>query len=69
MDVFEKRLTPEQQADPRFAFRVFMVHRTANRSPGADMAVELVPPGSNVAEKMNIVLKEVESANTFPARL
>ena len=69
MDVFEKRLTPEQQADPRFAFRVFMVHRTANRSPGADMAVELVPPGSNVAEKMNIVLKEVEKRKYLPSEV
>jgi hypothetical protein len=33
MGTFERQLTPEQQADPRFAFRVFMVHRTANRAP------------------------------------
>lgn len=30
MDGFEGRLTPEQQVDPRYAFRVFMVGRTAN---------------------------------------
>ena len=42
MDAFERQLTPEQQADPRFAFRVFMVHRIATRATGADLAVELV---------------------------
>jgi hypothetical protein len=33
MDSFERKLTPEQQADPRFAYRVFMVHRTAIARP------------------------------------
>src|SRR6202000_2782823 len=34
---FEGRLTPEQQADPRYAFRVFMVHKASNRAPSADL--------------------------------
>jgi hypothetical protein len=59
MDSFERKLTPEQQADPRFAYRVFMVHRTANRTPGADLAVELVPPGSDIAEKFNITIRSL----------
>lgn len=69
MDGFEGRLTPEQQADPRYAFRVFMVHKTANREPGADMAVEIVPPGSDVAEKFNIALKEVEKKKYLPSKI
>ena len=69
MDGFEKRLTSEQQADPRYAFRVFMVHKTANREPGADMAVELVAPGSNVAEKFNFALKEVEKKKYLPGEI
>jgi len=69
MDGFEKQLTPEQQADPRFAFRVYMVGRTANRAPGADLAVELVPPGSDVAEKFNIALKEVEKKKYLPGEI
>ena len=69
MDGFEGRLTPEQQADPRYAFRVFMVHKTANREPGADMAVEIVPPGSDVAEKFNIALKEVEKKKYLPSEI
>ena len=66
MDNFEQNLTPEQQADPRFAFRVFMVHKTANRSPGADLAVEIVQPGSDIAEKFNMALKEVEKKKYLP---
>lgn len=66
MDKFEQNLTPEQQADPRFAFRVFMVHKNANRSPGADLAVEIVPPGSDVAEKFAMALKEVEKKKFLP---
>ncbi len=69
MDGFEGRLTPEQQADPRYAFRVFMVGRTANRAPSADLAVEIVPPGSEVAEKFNIALKEVEKKKYLPSEI
>lgn len=66
MDAFEGKLTPEQHADSRYAFRVFMIHKTANRAPSADLAVELVPPGSDVAEKFNIALKEVEKKKYLP---
>ncbi|MGH7225364.1 MAG: DUF3644 domain-containing protein, partial [Gemmataceae bacterium] len=69
MDAFERQLTPEQQADPRFAFRVFMVHKTANRAQGADLAVELVPPGSAIAEKFNLALKEVEKRKYLPKEI
>ena len=69
MDTFERQLTPEQQADPRFAFRVFMVHKTANRAPGADLAVELVPPGSGITEKINLALKEVEKRKYLPKEI
>ncbi len=69
MDDFEKNLTPEQLADPRFAFRVFMIHKTANRLPGADLAVEIVPPGSDVAAKFNFALKEVEKRKYLPKEI
>lgn len=67
MDGFEDRLTPERQADPRYAFRVYMVGRTANRAPSADLAVEIVPSGSAVEEKFNITLKEVEKMKYLPS--
>ena len=69
MDEFERHLTAEEQADPRFAFRVFMVHKTANRAPGADFAVELVPLGSDIAEKFNLALKEVEKRKYLPTEI
>jgi hypothetical protein len=69
MDEFERNLTAEQQADPRFAYRVFMVHKTANRAPGADLAVELVPPGSEIADKFNLALKEVEKRKYLPSEI
>ncbi len=69
MNEFEDRLTPEQQADPRYAFRVFMVGRTANRTPSADMAVEIVAPDSEIAEKFNIALKEVEKKKYLPKEI
>jgi hypothetical protein len=53
MYTFERELTDEQRADPRFAFRVLMVHRTATRPSGADLAVELVAPGSAEASEIN----------------
>lgn len=69
MNNFEEGLTPEQQADPRFAYRVYMVPKSANRAPGADLAVELVPPGSDIAEKVNLVLKEVEKKKYLPGQI
>lgn len=69
MDEFERELTPEQQADPRFAYRLFMVHKTANRAPGADLAVELVPAGSKIAEKFHLALKEVEKRKYLPSEI
>jgi hypothetical protein len=66
---FEQDLTPEQQVDPRFAYRVFMIHKTANRAPGADLAVELVQPGSDLADKFNMALKEVEKRKYLPAEV
>lgn len=69
MEGFEQKLTPEQQDDPRFAYRVFMIRKTANRAPGADLAVELVPPGSDVEEKFSMALKEVEKRKYLPTEI
>jgi hypothetical protein len=46
-----------------------MVHKTANRAPGADLAVELVPSGSDIAEKFNLALKEVEKRKYLPKEI
>lgn len=69
MDGFEQRLTLEEQADPRFAHRVYMIHKTANRAPGADLAVELIVPGSEVDNKFAFALKEVEKKKYLPSEI
>lgn len=69
MDSFERQLTREEQDDPRFALRYFMVHKTANRAPGADLAVEIVQPGSDIADKFNLALKEVEKRKYLPSEI
>jgi hypothetical protein len=69
MDRFEQHLTPEQRADPRYAYRVYMVHKSANRPGGADLAVELVPAGSDISEKFNLALKEVEKKKYLPTEV
>lgn len=69
MKGFERHLTPEQQADPRYAFRVFMVNKIVNRAPSADLAVEIVPPGSEISEKFSIALKEVEKKKYLPREI
>jgi len=70
METFEQQLTDQERADPRFAFRVFMVHRTANRAPGADLAVEIVAPDSDDAAEINrVLLKEVEKPKYIPTQI
>src|SRR5205823_1507826 len=46
LDAFHQRLTPEEQADPRFAYRVAFVPKIVNRASTADLAVEFIKPGS-----------------------
>jgi hypothetical protein len=61
MDAFHDALTPEEQADPRFADRVAFVPKTGNRASSADLAVEFVKPDSDEAREINrVLLKEVD---------
>ena len=58
---FHDRLSPEEQSDPHFAYRVAFVHKTANRVSAADEAFEFIKPGSEEETEINRVLvKEVE---------
>jgi hypothetical protein len=61
MDEFQKALTPEELADPAFAYRVAFVPKIANRPGSADLAIEFVKPGSEeAAEISRVLLKEVD---------
>lgn len=67
MDAFEGRLSPEEYADSRYAYRVAMVPRHVNRASAADIVAELVPPGSEAADEINrVLLREVERVKYRP---
>lgn len=69
MESFEANLTAEQRADPRYGFRVYMVGKTANRPASSDLAVEIVPAGSELANTINIAIKEVEKKKFLPGEV
>jgi hypothetical protein len=67
MQNFDKHLTPEELADPRFRFQVAFVQRTANRPSSADQAIEFVVAGTEQAKEIDrILLKEVEKKKYLP---
>lgn len=69
MESFDSGLSDAIWNDPRFAFRVFMIPKTANREGGADLAVQLVDRNSEITEKFNIALKEVEKKKYLPSEI
>lgn len=70
MENFHGQLTPEQQADPHFAYRVAFIQKVANRASSADQAIEFVTPGSEEASEINrILLKEVEKRKYLPSEI
>ena len=65
---FHDRLSPGEQSDPHFAYRVAFVHKTANRVSAADEAFEFIKPGSEEETEINRVLvKEVEKVKYLPS--
>jgi len=61
MDSFHGALSPEEQSDPRFAYRVAFIPKTGNRASNADLAVEFVKPESAEGQEINnVLLKEVD---------
>ncbi|HEX8193513.1 MAG TPA: DUF3644 domain-containing protein [Allosphingosinicella sp.] len=70
MDAFEAQLTPEQYADPRYAYRVALVPRSANRASSADHVVEFVRGDTEAAEEINrVLLREVERRKYRPGEV
>lgn len=61
MDAFHHTLTPEQQSDPNFAYRVAFIPKVGSRASNSDLAVEFVKPESGEGREINsILLKEVD---------
>ena len=59
ISAFEHGLTEEQIKDPAFRLKVAFVPIAAKKAGGADQAVVVVPPGSDLAEQVEVVFKEV----------
>ena len=69
MDEFHQGLTVEEQAGPRFAFRVAFVPKLGNRASNADHAVEFVKAGSEKAKEINhFLLKVVNKKRLTPTQ-
>ena len=61
MEAFNSTLTAQEQSDPRFAYRVAFIPKSANRASGADLAFEFVDANSEQIEEINrVLLKEVD---------
>ena len=61
MDTFHHALSDQEQADPRFAYRVAFVPKIGNRASNADLAIEFVKPDSEEAREISrVLLKEVD---------
>ncbi|MHC2258309.1 DUF3644 domain-containing protein [Sinorhizobium meliloti] len=59
ISAFEHGLTDEQVKDPAFRLKVAFIPIAAKKAAGADQAVVMVPPGSELADKVEVVFKEV----------
>jgi hypothetical protein len=70
MNTFHESLTPEQQADPKFAYRVLFVPKIASRASTSDVAIEFVKADSpEAAEVSRVLLKEVEKPKHRPGQI
>lgn len=70
MDEFHNGLSEEEQADPRFAYRVAFVPKVGNRASNADIAVEFIKANSDEAKEINrVLLKEVNKKRYTPTQI
>lgn len=70
MDKFHNGLTDEEQADPRFRFRVAFIPMVTGKASKADHAIEFVKPGSPEAEAVEkVLLKEIERPKYLPSQI
>jgi hypothetical protein len=70
IDDFHNTLTEEEQADPRFRYRVAFVPKVTGKASKADHAVEFVKPGSPEAEAVEtVLLKEMERPKYLPSQI
>lgn len=69
---FDAQLSPEEFNDPRFAYRVLFVPKTANRKGQADQVIEFIKADSELAKGVNAqyaVIKETERPKYLPKQV
>lgn len=69
IDAFEEQLTEAQYADPAYRYRAVFVPVVKQRLSAADVAVEFIPPGSEIAERANVFLREVDRSRYTPTQV
>jgi hypothetical protein len=72
IDAFDSALTEAEFNDPRFAYRVLFVPKTANRKGQADKVIEFIKADSELAKDVNkhyAVVKETEKAKYLPKQV
>jgi hypothetical protein len=72
IDGFESNLSLDAFNNPRFAYRVLFVAKTANRKGQADQVIEFVPPNSEFGKDVNAsytLIKETERKKYLPSHV
>lgn len=70
MDYFHNGLSDEEQADPKFRFRVAFVPKVAGKATQSDLAIEFVKAGTPEAERAErVLLKETERPKYLPNQI
>lgn len=72
INAFDSALTEAEFNDPRFAYRVLFVPKTANRKGQADKVIEFIKADSELAKDVNkhyAVVKETERAKYLPKQV
>lgn len=72
INAFDSELTDAEFNDPRFAYRVLFVPKTANRKGQADKVIEFIRSDSELAKDVNkhyAVVKETERAKYLPKQV
>lgn len=72
IDAFDSQLSEAEFNDPRFAYRVLFVPKTANRKGQADQVIEFIKADSELAKDVNrhyAVIKETEKSKYLPKQV
>lgn len=72
INAFDAALSEGEYNDPRFAYRVLFIPKTANRKGQADQVIEFIKADSELAKGVNktyAVIKETERAKFLPKQV